>query len=178
MIPLSAPQAGPSRLRACIRTNLLEIGVACTTPWGPDHRVKDENGGVLYAEKDLVSPVPNISIRLFGRDLVLHHSASVSTPRTNLFRTMRFAGNGHPNFRARSRIGCRPRLKAAQARISDAPWSTSAFSRSSSSGDHGLDIGASQCPKIIAPIVNKAAPIQIRTAALFSEMIGVGFMTK
>jgi hypothetical protein len=60
---------------------------------------------------------------------------------------MRFAGNGHPNFRARSRIGCRPRLKAAQARISDAPWSTSAFSRSSSSGDHGLDIGRISMPE-------------------------------
>jgi hypothetical protein len=36
----------------------------------------------------------------------------------------------------------------------------------------------SQCPKIIAPIVKMAAPIQIRTAALFSELVGVGFMTK
>jgi hypothetical protein len=37
---------------------------------------------------------------------------------------------------------------------------------------------SSQCPKIMAPIVNMAAPIQIRTAAFFSEMIGVDFMTK
>jgi hypothetical protein len=37
---------------------------------------------------------------------------------------------------------------------------------------------ASQCPKIIAPIVKMAVPIQIRMAALFSEMIGVGFMIK
>jgi hypothetical protein len=37
---------------------------------------------------------------------------------------------------------------------------------------------SSQCPKIIAPIVNMAAPMQIRTAAFLSEMIGVGFMTK
>ena len=33
------------------------------------------------------------------------------------------------------------RLKAPQARTSDAPSATSAFSRSSSSGDHGRDIG-------------------------------------
>jgi hypothetical protein len=35
---------------------------------------------------------------------------------------------------------------------------------------------ASQCPKIIAPIVKTAVLIQISTAALFSEMVGVGFM--
>jgi hypothetical protein len=37
---------------------------------------------------------------------------------------------------------------------------------------------SSQCPKIIAPIVNTAAPMQIKTAALLSETIGFGFMTK
>jgi hypothetical protein len=36
---------------------------------------------------------------------------------------------------------------------------------------------APQCPKIIAPIVKRAAPIQMTTAAFFSDMIGVGFMT-
>jgi hypothetical protein len=35
---------------------------------------------------------------------------------------------------------------------------------------------ASQWLKIIAPIVKMAEPIQIRMAALLSEMIGVGFM--
>jgi hypothetical protein len=34
-----------------------------------------------------------------------------------------------------------------------------------------------QWPKIIAPIVNTAAPIQIQMAAFFSEMVGVDFMT-
>ena len=37
---------------------------------------------------------------------------------------------------------------------------------------------ASQRPKIIAPIVKTDAPIHIRMAALFSEMIGVGFMAR
>jgi hypothetical protein len=34
-----------------------------------------------------------------------------------------------------------------------------------------------QWPKIIAPIVNTAAPIQIQMAAFFSEMVDVDFMT-
>jgi hypothetical protein len=61
--------------------------------------------------------------------------------RPHLFRAMCCGGNGQPNFRARSRIVCWRRLKAPQARTSDAPSATSAFSRSSSSGDHGLVIG-------------------------------------
>jgi hypothetical protein len=39
-------------------------------------------------------------------------------------------------------------------------------------------VDASQWPKSIAPIVNRAAPIQIKMAALFSEMVGVGFMAR
>jgi hypothetical protein len=61
--------------------------------------------------------------------------------RPHLLRAMCCGRNGQPNFRARSRIVCWPRLKAPQARTSDAPSATSAFSRSSSSGDHGRDIG-------------------------------------
>jgi hypothetical protein len=37
---------------------------------------------------------------------------------------------------------------------------------------------ASQWPKNIAPIVKRAVPIQMKMAARFSEMVGVGFMTK
>jgi hypothetical protein len=39
-------------------------------------------------------------------------------------------------------------------------------------------LAASQRPKIIAPIVKMAAPIQMTMADFFSEMLGVGFMTK
>jgi hypothetical protein len=37
---------------------------------------------------------------------------------------------------------------------------------------------ASQWPKIITPIVKMVAPIQIKMAAFFSEMVGVGFIVK
>ena len=39
-------------------------------------------------------------------------------------------------------------------------------------------LAASQRPKIIAPIVKMAAPIQMTMAAFFSEMLGVGFMNQ
>jgi hypothetical protein len=42
----------------------------------------------------------------------------------------------------------------------------------------GAITGAFQCPKIIAPIVKTTVPIPIRMAALFSEMVGFGFITK
>jgi hypothetical protein len=63
--------------------------------------------------------------RLFG--------VSAHLPRATLCR-----GNGHPSFQARVRTGSWPRFNAAAARIKDAPWATKAFSRSSSSVDHGL----------------------------------------
>jgi hypothetical protein len=37
---------------------------------------------------------------------------------------------------------------------------------------------ASQWPKIITPIVKMVAPIQIKMAAFFSEMVGFVFMTR
>jgi hypothetical protein len=53
---------------------------------------------------------------------------------------MRRCENGQPNLRARSRTDPWLRFNAAATRTTDAPWVTSAFNRSSSSGDHGLDI--------------------------------------
>jgi hypothetical protein len=88
--------------------------------------------------------------------------------RPHLLRAMCCGGNGQPNFRARSRIVCWPRLKAPQARTSDAPSATSAFT-----AHHlrGVISDAYQRPKIIAPIVKTAALIQMWAATLFSEQI-------
>jgi hypothetical protein len=59
----------------------------------------------------------------------------------------------------------------------EAPWAASDLGRSSSLAVHGREMRRIQWPKIIAPIVDTAAPIQIQMAAFFSEMVGVGFMT-
>ena len=95
-----------------------------------------------------------------------------------LFEALRSGGNVQPNKRARVRTLPVARLRAAAALKIEAPWPASALMRSSSSAVHGRQMGRIiQWPKIIAPIVNTAAPIQIQMAAFFSEMVGVDFMT-
>jgi hypothetical protein len=56
-------------------------------------------------------------------------------------RAVRRGENGQPSLRARPRTEAWRRFKAAEARTTDALWATRVFSRSSSSGVHGLDIG-------------------------------------
>jgi hypothetical protein len=55
----------------------------------------------------------------------------------HFWRTTRWGGKGQPNFLARSRTTISLRRNAAAARTIDAPCSTSAFRRFSSSGVHG-----------------------------------------
>jgi hypothetical protein len=91
---------------------------------------------------------------------------------------MRSGGKGQPSARARVRTLAFVRLNAAVARRAELPEPRKP------SGVHRLAasmadlLAASQRPKIIAPIVKMAAPIQMTMAAFFSEMLGVGFMNQ
>jgi hypothetical protein len=109
---------------------------------------------------------------------IYHCRHSLFGVSAHLLRAIRRGGKGQPSFLARMRIATFLRPKAAAARTTDALsrelFQTFIVLRH----PYLMQSSHAQWPKIIAPIVKKAAPTQIQMAAFFSEIDDVGFMAR